>query len=286
MPLPDISIVTPCLNPGALLKLCCASVRDQTGLAVEHIVVDGGSTDGTVEWLKLQSGLVWISEPDAGMYDAINKGLRVARGRLVAYLNCDEQYLPDALATVVRMFDGTDVDVLLGDVVIVDALGQYLCSRQVLSPLFYHTMLCELGTLSAGVFFRSDLLARFQAWFDPSWRAAGDAVWMLHLLRQRVKMKVLRQYVATFTDHGANLALSGRARQESIILSKQAPMWARSLTSGWRMLHRVRRALHGLYIVPPFAYDLYTLESPDQRRRVNVVHSTYRWQSRLAGGCI
>jgi glycosyltransferase involved in cell wall biosynthesis len=280
---PEITIVTPCLNPGKTLPLCCASVHDQKEVRVEHVVIDGGSTDGTVEWLRHQSGIKWISEPDDGMYDAVNKGLRMASATIVAYLNSDEQYLPDALRQVVREIGEPTLDVLFADTVIVDVDGRYVCSRQSLTPHYYHTMLCELGTLTASTFFRRDILTRFDAWFDPTWRAAGDADWMLTLLRKDAHMRVMRSYTSCFTDHGQNLALSKTAESEMQRLKHLAPGWAVKLKWVWRTFHRLRRLANGLYAPKPFAYDIYTVDSPGMRQRVDVQSPTFLWKSRLKG---
>src|SRR3954447_16040811 len=99
----DISVVTPSYNMLPYLRRACASVADQEGCTFEHIVVDARSTDGTPEWLATR-GQPHIVEPDRGMYDAVNKGLRVARGGVLAYLNCDEQYLPGTLRFVRERF--------------------------------------------------------------------------------------------------------------------------------------------------------------------------------------
>src|SRR3954449_2499173 len=73
--LPSLTIVTPCLNAAATLPATLASVRAQGYPGVEHIVVDGGSTDGTLELLQAAEGIRWISEPDGGLADAMNKGI-------------------------------------------------------------------------------------------------------------------------------------------------------------------------------------------------------------------
>src|ERR1051326_2410494 len=115
----SISVITPSLNMGAYLRRCCASVADQAGGAYEHIVVDGGSTDGSAEWLGQQPHISSIVGPDRGMYDAINKGLARARGEIVAYLSCDEQYLPGALAHVKDYFARQPhVDGVFGDTLV------------------------------------------------------------------------------------------------------------------------------------------------------------------------
>jgi len=83
----DISVITPSYNMLPYLRRCAASVADQEGGKFEHIVIDGGSTDGSGEWLAKQGHIRSISEKDNGMYDAINKGLKQANGNILAYIN-------------------------------------------------------------------------------------------------------------------------------------------------------------------------------------------------------
>jgi len=96
----QISIVTPSFRSSNWLRLCIASVADQQGVEVEHIVQDSCSDDGTQEWLPKESRVKAFIEKDQGMYDAVNRGFRRSTGQSLAYLNCDEQYLPRALQTV------------------------------------------------------------------------------------------------------------------------------------------------------------------------------------------
>ena len=104
---PSITVVTPSLNKGAFIAQTIESVRDQAYPAVEHIIVDGGSTDTTREivapYLSLPH-LRWLSEPDAGQSDAINKGVRLAKGEIVGWLNADDYYYPGALAAIGAAF--------------------------------------------------------------------------------------------------------------------------------------------------------------------------------------
>jgi putative colanic acid biosynthesis glycosyltransferase len=90
---PSVSIVTACLNSVNDLPSCLDSVSCQEGVEVEHIVIDGGSSDGTVEWLsgREDPGLVWLSEPDSGIADAMNKGASMARGDWWLFLQADDQ---------------------------------------------------------------------------------------------------------------------------------------------------------------------------------------------------
>ena len=102
MTLPMISIVTPSLNQGRFLERNIRSVLDQEYPNVEHIVIDGGSDDGTLEILESHPHLHWISERDRGQSHALNKGFAMARGDLVAELDVDDELTPGALALVGR----------------------------------------------------------------------------------------------------------------------------------------------------------------------------------------
>ncbi len=100
-----ISIITPSYNRAGMIPAAIESVRAQDYPHWEHIVVDGGSTDGTLEVLARYPHLRLISEPDRGMYDAINKGIRLARGQVLAWLNTDDLYPAGAFAAVAQAFD-------------------------------------------------------------------------------------------------------------------------------------------------------------------------------------
>ena len=94
---PKVSIVTACYNSEKYIEDCIKSIMRQTYDNVEHIIVDGGSTDGTLDIIKKyenQYNMRWISEKDNGMYDAITKGFRMASGEIYAWLNSDDMYMP------------------------------------------------------------------------------------------------------------------------------------------------------------------------------------------------
>jgi glycosyltransferase involved in cell wall biosynthesis len=102
--LPSLTIVTPCLNAAATIEECLRSVRDQDYPDLEHVVVDGESTDGTVELLRAADGIRWTSEPDDGRPDAANKAVRDSSGEVVGFLNADDRYEPGALRAVGEAF--------------------------------------------------------------------------------------------------------------------------------------------------------------------------------------
>ena len=119
----SISIVTPSLNQAATIDETIRSVRDQEYPRFEHFVIDGGSRDGTVEILERYPHLLWISEPDQGQTDAINKGLARARGDVFAYLNSDDCYRPGAFQALAEAFQDPQCSVLVGGCDVIDGAG-------------------------------------------------------------------------------------------------------------------------------------------------------------------
>jgi len=123
-PTPQITIITPCRNAGQFLQRNIESVRDQTGVTVEHVIVDSASTDDTLSILEAFPHLHWISEPDRGQSQAFNKGLQMARAPLIGWLNADDWYTPGALQAVIEYFHNhPQTSILNGHLERVDSAG-------------------------------------------------------------------------------------------------------------------------------------------------------------------
>jgi glycosyltransferase involved in cell wall biosynthesis len=133
----SVSIVTPSLNQAAFLPQALRSVKDQKYGKLEHLIIDGGSRDGTIEILRRYSGLDhyrhlhWISEPDHGQSDALNKGFSQARGDIIGWLNSDDRYRSGCLDYVTKVFqEHPQVDVVYGDYTWIDESGRILQIRR------------------------------------------------------------------------------------------------------------------------------------------------------------
>lgn len=125
--LPLVTIITPSYNQADFLEATIQSVLSQDYPNLEYYIMDGGSTDGSVEIIQKYAGQLagWVSEKDRGQADAVNKGFHLAKGSVVAWVNSDDYYLPGAVSAAVACLERSpDVGLVFGDVVSVNAAGQ------------------------------------------------------------------------------------------------------------------------------------------------------------------
>lgn len=123
--LPTVGLVTPSYNTARFIGAAVQSVLDQAGVAIDHLVMDGGSNDGTVDVLRSFGGRVkWVSQPDRGQADAINRGFAQVKGDVLGWLNSDDAYAPNAVATAAAFLrDNPGVALVYGDAAFIDAAG-------------------------------------------------------------------------------------------------------------------------------------------------------------------
>lgn len=174
---PTISVITVCFNSADTLAEALQSVADQTWPHVEHIVIDGASRDGTPAILaQFQPRLAQVvSEPDHGIYDAMNKGLALCQGDIVCFLNADDQYAsPDVLADVARHMLENRLDVLMGDVAFFHPDKPHKVVRRYRSDRFRPELLAY-GWMPAhpALFMRREVIKRVGK-FKTSYKIAGD----------------------------------------------------------------------------------------------------------------
>jgi glycosyltransferase involved in cell wall biosynthesis len=190
-------------------------VRNQSYGNVEHIVVDGGSRDETLSVLAGYEGtyrLRWASEPDTGMYDAVNKGLKLASGSVVAYLNSDDLYLPWTVEAAVDGLDGADL--VFGDLVLL--LGDdstKLATELRFYPDFDMAYYLYVGSVAQPTaFWQRDLIARI-GYFDESYRLIADCDYWLRAASAGSRIRHLDEVLAIQVDHPETL----RARNEAML---------------------------------------------------------------------
>ena len=150
----SVSIVTPSYNQSDFIGDTLDSVRNQSYEDVNHIVVDGGSDDGTVEMLRSYDDLDWTSESDDGQADAINKGFRRADGDIVGWINSDDVYVfRDTIDNVVEVFDATSADIVFGHGIRIGPDNEFFRAHYI-PPFDYSKLEKKCYILQPAVFFR------------------------------------------------------------------------------------------------------------------------------------
>lgn len=166
---PLVSIVTPSYNQAHFIEDTLNSIRNQTYSTVEHIVIDGGSDDGTVEILEEYEdtyNLQWVSEPDDGQSSAINKGFERADGDIVAWLNSDDVYFDvGVIRRVVEYFDRYDEDIIYGDLAYVDE-DSTIEAIDVRPPFDAAKLPYRILIGQPATFLRSEVVAEEKLWVD------------------------------------------------------------------------------------------------------------------------
>ena len=275
------TIVTPSFRASQWLRLCIPSVADQEGVQVQHIVQDSCSDDGTQDWLPRDPRVEAVIEKDQGMYDAVNRGFRRGTGEILAYLNCDEQFLPGALKAVGEYFDQhREVDAVISDTIVTDKAGNYICHRYALVPS-KSQIWARFSVLSCALFVRRRVVQEMGIYFDTKWRDLGDFFWVQEMVNRGLRLAVLPRFTSVFADTGENMNLKPNALRERRVKWQMAPAWVRLLKYPFIVQYRLRLAARGSLFQKPFDYSLYTLGAPDARVTRHVAKPTSFWKGRL-----
>jgi glycosyltransferase len=188
-----ISIITASYNASTTVQDTLASVANQRGVEVEHIIQDGGSTDDTIAIVAQYPTVSWQSEPDQGLYDAMNKGIARSNGEIIGLLNADDFYpAPDILAAVAEQFRDPSVMAVYGDLDYVDAQDKDRVVRRWRSGAFRQKAFLYGWMPPHPTFFvRKQVYEQYGA-FDLRLRISADYELMLRLLYQhQVKARYL-----------------------------------------------------------------------------------------------
>jgi len=192
-----VSIITPSFNTAQYIEETIISIQKQDYPNIEHIIIDGASTDNTIEVLKkYDDKITWISESDQGMYDAINKGFSIAKGDILTYINTDDIYnSADAVSTVVNEFSKNDnADFTYGHCSFVDALGKFMYTYK--APKFYreYSIAFPRGTFAQPTcFWRKEVHIPF----DSSLQYSADSKFFRYLC-ENYNGKRLNKIIAKF----------------------------------------------------------------------------------------
>ena len=200
---PKISVVTVVYNSAALIENTVKSIINQSYSHIEYIVVDGGSTDGTIDILNRYKKNIstLISEPDHGIYDAMNKGISLATGDFVVFINSGDKFSsPDILEKIFSNPDAAQADVIYGDTDITDSEGNIIHSRRHRPPESLNWKSFKRGMLVCHQSFiaRRNLIDSY----DLTYRYAADFDWCIRILKKSKSVHNSRQVISLFLEGG------------------------------------------------------------------------------------
>jgi len=204
---PRVSIVTPVYNSEKYLKFTVESVLSQTYPNIEYIVIDGGSKDNSVEIIKGYGDRVsyWVSEPDAGMYDAINKGLKLASGDIFAYLNSDDLYCPDTVAAAVNsLMRSPYADLVFGDCEFIGPGGESLYTYRYPKYRWRSFVSMNYSTIPQPTAFWRRNVHEKVGYFDPNLRMCADFDFFAKV-GESCRVERINRTLASFRVHSASL---------------------------------------------------------------------------------
>ena len=206
--LPKISIVTPSFNQAEFLEETIRSVLLQGYSNLEYIIVDGGSSDGSVDLIrKYEHHLAyWISEKDGGAADAIGKGFRKATGSIIGWLNSDDLYRPGTLQSVASAFQNNkDVDVVYGNTHWIDANGNVLAEKRQ-TPFSKSAFFYGGADLQQPSTFWTRELYEKSGGLDPTFRAAFDTDLFFRFFQLGARFQHIPEFLAAFRLHSDQIS--------------------------------------------------------------------------------
>lgn len=201
---PAVSVITPSYQQAEFLEDNLRSVRSQNGPSVEHVVVDGGSTDGSVDLLKEYEDdydLRWVSEPDDGQSDALNKGIELADGEWLIWVNSDDYLLENAIQTFGNAREqNSECDVIYGDQLIVDAEGEIIGKKYNSRPSkFVHKYYYQFAG-NHSTFFHRDVFETVGT-INTDFDYAMDTEFFWRILQSDLDLTRVAQFFATRRLH-------------------------------------------------------------------------------------
>jgi len=217
---PTLSVITVVYNNVQHIERTLQSVLNQTYADIEYIVIDGASTDGTLDIIERYKNQITklISEPDTGIYDAMNKGLTLATGDYVLFMNSgDELYSPQTVAQVFAAADNADI--YYGETEMINDKGESLGQRRHKAPaqFTWRSFKYGMSVSHQAIYIKRELIDRY----DPQYQLSADIDWIIRAAQKAENIVNVNQYVAKYLVGGMSKAKHRQSLQERFAIMKR-----------------------------------------------------------------
>lgn len=250
-----ISIITVCLNSEKTIEKTIQSVVGQKDADYEYIVIDGNSTDRTLEIVRNYEKYiaVVVSEPDQGVYDAMNKGIGLATGDVIGIINGDDWYEPGIFKTIGCYFEHSDAEVIYGNLNLISETGEI----EELIPGDIEKIRYEMATPHPTVFVKREIYKKYGS-FQLKYRLAADYELMLRLYTEGVRFGYMDRVIANFRQGGMSEKQGEKCSEETLKIAQsylfRAPLAKRKyfrdiVAHGWKRLYFERLLEDSPYVL-------------------------------------
>jgi glycosyltransferase involved in cell wall biosynthesis len=199
-----VSVITVVFNAGKYLEWTLKSIQDQKFRDMEYIVVDGGSTDNTLDLIDKYNCIIskWVSEPDEGLYSAMNKGLQMASGEYVLFLNAGDIFYNEEVLDKIFNGKGTGADIYYGETAIIDENGKDIGMRRLKAPLnlTWKSLIDGMLVCHQSFIVKKSICGNY----NLDYKIASDYDWMLNCLKKATTILNTHLIISKFLDGGLN----------------------------------------------------------------------------------
>lgn len=211
----NISIITPCFNRSEFITEAIRSVLDQNYPCFEHIIIDGGSNDGTLQILSKYPHLKIISEPDKGVYDALNKGINQAKGDIIGFLNTDDFYAQGVFNLITsKLHQKPKIKVLIGGAKVFtdNNTDRIIVAEYPTGTTKELPYKLTIGIPAINAWFFQANIIKNKLWFDLSYKIAADRHFLLNLIKDisLSEIDLIENTVYYYRQHSSSMTITGK----------------------------------------------------------------------------
>jgi len=275
---PLVSIVTVVYNNVGLLERTIKSVLNQTYGNIEYIIIDGGSTDGTVEIIKKYSDNVdyWVSEKDDGIYDAMNKGIRISSGSIVGIINSDDWYERDVVGNIVEQFSANpEIDITYGEEIFYFSIWGKMYARKDIYKQIVEDDILVANYIGHPTVFVKKSVYNVVGMYDKSLKICADWDFFIRAYKNKCKFLFVPYVIAHCLEGGISSTTYKQCKKEIVKIKKKYGTYIGSdsiryfMAGVKEMLYKVQlgrvlrnfsksqKYILGKYNIVKFDYDLF-----------------------------